>query len=589
MNAFRKAVGPCGALLLVALTFAAAPGAASGWDPNRVPKGYEPAPGGADRPDYQMSWRPARLFVSSASVLLPISDTTLGGIPRQGERLTGLSAFPCSPGVVCAVTAPDWSGLIRLYPEDGAQKLVVSADQLGHDLWLHDPLSVSPNARWALASVSGGRQGQAPAGAPDAPSWGAAGDLWVFDLTASSAARCVATDVTDMRCVWSPSGSRAACLVSRGEAETPSTLILDAEHGTAEALSAHWVWAVWSLDSASVRLIGPHSVAEYDLATGHVERREPASAPTAGLDGRSSLVSPDGRLVAWTDSEAERPLLRIAHSSGRVRAVETPESVARLLAWSCLSEVVAFLGSSGGLYFVVAAPAVGEYNRLLSAFPAMEGFPSVRDGYGFHTVESPVRVATTEDVVGAWVETPDGPALVLVSTSEGQQAVRMIGFRRLSLPELGFHPQRTGDAEIADKAVRVNLREVYEALKRYAREHDGTLPNAATGEALRTELADYVFYPGALTTPDAPGEVRVTLLHPGGDLQALLEQAAAHRRERALHYDEQGPIETKEQFLELRRGEEGFPLLRMDCPDGAAYFLVLTSFGADIRVSEGRP
>jgi hypothetical protein len=489
---------------------------------------------------YETQWRPQRLFLSASSVILPWAHTAFAHISGPSATVTGLASTPARGDVVYAVTDQSGSNLVLGAVGEPGQppRHLATADSIaGKDAWFHGPMSLSPDGRWVLACVSSGRSQALAAPHEEADAGGAPAqdsDLWLVDCDRLVPPRRVLAGVEPLSYAWAFSAKYAVC-VARGLQPAESRIVLIAPRsGDTWEATAGAGHAVWSVDRkvtiyqcggipSAISLHGAHSLPS-DVAI--------AARALPGFPA-DAIWSYDGRMGAWIERRDGRDTIHMRGLSGRGREVSPADGARRLLGWSYDPELLAYVSGSGEVRVCIAQPNEQDLEEILALLPDMEGDMSMRDAHGFETLSSPVKLQSSSPwLAGTWAQaeidfpklSPHGPCLIYADAQAGRECtLYTLTFASLSYATY-CDPRKLTPAQIDEVFTRGNLAVVYKALDRYAQDHDGKLPPNGTGPALAQELSPYLDYRGALSSAHAQGEIRVRLLHPGADLNALMAE-----------------------------------------------------------------
>ena len=477
---------------------------------------------------FDQLWSPGALYGGDESFFVPAWRADLNTINLQEAVVTGLAATPCSASVLYVLIDSLGSRIAEAEVGASRPRIVVDADTLGHDRWFHAPMSLSPNRRWLLVSVSSDRQEAfAKLRSPASDSGSAIecipGDLWLVDCGGVASARLIATKTKLYSCMWSPSGAYAACAWLLQDSGVAAVAVLDADAGQARELIVGHAVPVWADDSNNVRLYGvgdKHTgVLTYDVYTG--ERILQNSTSLSSLQEQGAVWSAFSEAGAWTAPEPGRSAIHIGGIGRRELKLDLPTPIARLLGWSCGGKLLAYLGTDRRVGFAVGSPDEGGLAKWMKALPAP---PSsfVAPSLGFITESSPVEVLSTDRLMATWAQLNEGPALVYVDTrTDGSQALSCIGFRSLSASrDWGYNLKEDLRPQVIRMKAESDLSQFWAALGNYAADHAGKLPNCQTGEELAKAMTGYIdrYF---LWPAYSPGTIGMRLLVPGRDFNEL--------------------------------------------------------------------
>jgi hypothetical protein len=488
---------------------------------------------------YPEKWLPFCLYLSNAALFVPDSHTEILKCAQQQGVITGLASAPCGDLVIYALTNAAGSQLMGITTAMQQSGPFADAAAIGEDAWFHDPMSLSPDRRWLLATVRSKRRemlaARAAASAEASDSFAAyPGDLWLVDCAKAMAPRRIASDSHMSYCSWAALGGLAVCELASDDATEPKSVLLDAESGETKPLAKGHVHAVWSADSGKLRLFAAGADGEEELGF-EVSAEGSASLRSKRVLNwefpRDAVWSRDATIGAYVWERDGHTGVSVVDTSGSTREVQFKPAVRRLLDWSCGGELLACVGGDGCLHFCVGTVSTASYERLMSILPGAQGAPSTREGIALDTTKSPVKVVSAEPLA-AWAEAKEGPRLIYVDTpNRGEQTMYRLAFKRMSVQDFGIDPTRDLREQIIRQVSTSNVRQVATALLMYGRDHGGRLPPHATGKELLDDLKQCFKSPSILSSimssPYGGGEIRVVLLLPGQNLNDLKPEEKA--------------------------------------------------------------
>jgi hypothetical protein len=491
---------------------------------------------------YLEKWLPFILHLSESALFMPDSHAEILKLTQEQGVITGLTSAPCGDLVVYPLTTATGSQLMGITTAMQQSGPFGDAAAMGDGAWFHDPMSLSPDRRWLLATASSKRRemlaARAAASAEASDSFAAyPGDVWLVDCAKLLPPRRIASDSQLSYCSWAALGGLAVCeLTSRaGDATDPKAVLLDAESAEMKPLAEGHVHAVWSGDGTRLRLF--RAAAEgtellgFDLSAGGSS--SPRSKRLLNWQLPTDAVwSHDGTVGGYVWERDGQTGVSLVDTSGSTREVEFKPGVRSLLGWSCRGELLACVGADGHLHFCTGAVSTASYERLASIAPNPPGIsPSAREGHAMQTSKSPVSVISAAPAA-AWAEAREGPCLIYVDTpSKREQTIYKLCFKRTSLQDFGIDPKADLREQVIRQVSTSNLRQVALAFLIYADGHGGRLPPHASGRELLQDLKGSFKSPSVLSSivssPYGGGEIRVVLLLPGENLNDLKPEEKA--------------------------------------------------------------
>lgn len=471
------------------------------------------------------TWTPFFIYFNDSRLFAPLSLDQDEDVYRD-QAITGLVTAPAGNSFIYAITGKASSRLMLGRLDPSQSKTVAVSDSIGEDAWFHGAMSLSPDGRWLLVTVSAGRQ-EAVASCQRDPAamvrlLDGGGDLWLVDCAAALIGpRKLLTDVTLLDCCWLPSGRRAACHIQPAGEGEESTAIVDAESGAVRMISGLTGRPVFSLDGHRLRFYSSldpaGEVAVYDLESQQIQRVQEGWRWNASP---GASWSTNGDACAFLSQYAEGSVLTISASDGGRRRACTPGGIKRLLGWSAGRELLAYIATDNALRVCSGTASEGGYERLMNAHPptpagvdASESrYKSAREGMSLDTTASPLKVGSADLLLSAWATGPDGPCLVYADTENRCQRLKVLRFRRLSLEYLGLDLRRDYRGQMAESLGKENMETVASALQQYARDHDGRLPPHSSGTPFENDLRPYLDYIGRMRAVYEPDRSAVTLL-----------------------------------------------------------------------------
>ncbi len=494
---------------------------------------------------FNAHWVPLDLFVGG-SLLSPWARATVGSVDASQGVITGVAGAPGRKVLLFALAREDASQLVeqaiavgepsadvgaewyqsgkldvQVHSAITSEVVVANSSSLGDDVYLREPVSVSPNGRWVLLMASEGRRALVRAwrdGTHDlSPS--KSNSLCAADLVSRGAPRLLVSGVLLKSCWWAPSGDLAACEVESPDGRRQVVLASPGD-GKVTVLKDGPGCASWSGGTVYVHpyAAGDADTIIYNTSTGHSEtaimrRLEVASPATA-------VWADDGSAAAWLEG-TDGAGLHVKTRSGADRSETTESRVIRLIGWSPSHELLGYLTDDGAMHFRVDPAADAEYELLMSGLASLSAqeATSFRRLWGVRTQTSFVHVDAPDSLVASWFEDDERPCLAYVDGAPGRgQAAYLIVFRRRPLSEQVKRGLRDSVARDLDSRT---LRAAMEALRKYAAEHDGMLPPHETGAELAADLAPYLGSAVSLRGVVGSGSAGVKLLVPGADLSRL--------------------------------------------------------------------
>ena len=470
------------------------------------------------------TWTPFFIYFNDSRLFAPLSLDQDEDVYRD-QAITGLVTAPAGNSFVYAITGKASSRLMLRYLTPSQSKTVAVSDSIGEDAWFHGAMSLSPDGRWLLVTVSDGRQEAVESWQRDPAAMARLldgdGDLWLVDCASLTDPRKLLTDVTLLDCSWLPSGRRAACHVQLAGEGEESTAIVDAESGAVRMLSGLTGRPFFSLDGHLLRFYSSldpaGEVAVYDLESQQIQRVQEGWRWSASL---GASWSTNGDACAFLSQDAEGSVLTISASDRGHRTACTPGGIKRLLGWSAGRELLAYTATDNTLRVCSGTASEGGYERLMNAYPPTPAgvdesesrYESAREGMSLDTTASPLKVSSDDLLLSAWAAGPDGPCLVYADSESGGQRLKLLRFRRLSLEYFGLDLKRDYRSQMAEALAKENMDAVASALQRYARDHSGRLPPHSSGTPFENDLRPYLDYIGRMRAVYEPDRSAVTLL-----------------------------------------------------------------------------
>ncbi|MBN1460275.1 MAG: hypothetical protein JXA57_12125 [Armatimonadetes bacterium] len=482
--------------------------------------------------EFSDQWIPAFLYLDDYRLFAPYKLRDVATFEAGEERLTGLVAASGSDVLVYAVTRGKDSRLVLRYlpeyriPEE---HVIADADQIASDAWF-GPLYLSPNKRWIIASVLRQRSDRVIS----APERGAEDAAWyLLDASRQVGPRKLIENAQVLSASWSANGSRAALEVqSASEPEsTLAMLLVNAETGSLTHLDAPPGLSSWS-PSSDALFIAPRetngrAVLRYDLRSGQIQPYASAPGP--------ALWSSDFSRYALLDNSR----LRVGDGFGHSRLAHEDTVSGHALAWSNRGELLTFRLPNDTLGFSVGSVRTGAYDRIIAACPPAWTEPdperpglhkTMMDGMALDTRLSPITVGSDPLAFHTWAETADGPCFIWSeSTGEGTK-LRILRFVTLTAERLGIDPRADLQTQMVEQAIEDAAGTLAHALRSYALDHDGRLPNQVGGLGLEEALKPYVYDPHAFRSLFAPEDVCARVLRPGANLLDLVASTGPARR-----------------------------------------------------------
>jgi hypothetical protein len=471
-------------------------------------------------------WLPQRLYLNDEFFFIPYLRESVLTIPSKDGHITGLGAASGSDSFCYVLTTDANSWVLTRSLGDDRPRSVADASDITGELWFHDPLSVSPDRRWVIvAATAGGTRGR-PAVARAAEH--APGGIYLIDCVTRQKLKLLLPAARLEACAWSPSG-RHAVVCARAAEKHVQMVVVDPAQADARVLAEGKYYAFWRADSRRVDLVrdipAGREVLTYEVSTGEAHAEAQGSALLGTTRPVATAWAQDGAVGAWFEPEAAPPALHLAFPSGPGATLVAPHGVSRLLGWSFAGGLLAYLSQDNRVHVCVGngdrlsfagALAVLEDMRKPSGMKAEH---QVREEDGMETTLSPLEVRADQQATFCWVLQQEGPTLLYADRDDrGDQAIWAVLFQQRAWRDFGVDFRRNIRTQRILEGCVSNLGQFGLALYRYAQQHDGRLPEHATGMGLADELKVYLDYaeaPSIYSSPYANGEIRVSVLLPG--------------------------------------------------------------------------
>jgi len=445
---------------------------------------------------FSASWDPNFLYWNNWHLFVVHLPVGLVTVPAAEGAVTGL-ATARSVGLLAIASASAKGSSVQLAWVDqiGAIRRVAGADA-GSDRWYRDPMSLSPDKRWLLvmkaegraAALAASREGEVVRLVPSR------GDICLVDCTGESDEAVLLSDAELLSCAWSADGELATCTVQIAGEPSPTVVVLDTRLESAKRLTR-------------------------------------GGAPPAGQESGKAAAqftpSVSDSLAAHAITREGAEGIEISDANGRTRLSPAPAGVERILGWSAGEQLLAYVGRDGSLYLCTGVVTDAEYEALMSCGISGAGDSpgELRESFGLETRKSPLKVRLGEHPMSAWGSTAEGPFLAYVEIEPEAQTAKVLKLERMSLADLGIDPRADIQAQIAEQALMTQLVALRYVLPKYAADHDGKLPQDASGPKLEADLAPYLSPPTRLRRASSPEEVAVELMQPGAALKDIREEA----------------------------------------------------------------
>lgn len=490
---------------------------------------------------YQENWSHGWLYFSNSILLSPYRHEELFSLsPAQGV-ITGLASSPCGSSFIYALTNEAGSRLVRTYLEPMVSRQIAYLGDPDQDLCFCDPMCLSPNRRWLVATVSGPRDAligewSQIADEPEKGPQDHRAGVWLIDCAGQQPPRALLASTRLLSCTWAPSGQSAVCEVESDRGEDPRVLLLDPDTRAVKKLADGRGHAVWSLDGQQLRVypcsgssgeIVVHTVGTQDQEIRH------APNPVSQVP-EEALWSSDGGVVAWREHRDSETVIQIRTASRMERTAPAEAGVKRLLGWSCGGELLAYVDAEGGLQLCSGTRFEAEFSRITATAPPRPkptpGRPERPGGLALQTTYSPIKIDSPERLMAVWVRAGEARCLVYVDSEPGgAQSVSALTLKCLTLQDLGIDPRGDLRKQIIKGTCDGHLITIGMVIRLYAEDHEGRYPPHATGPQLIEDLEPYL---AAGPQPSrcfgsayAPNEIRMRLLHPGATREEVLAKA----------------------------------------------------------------